>query len=99
MRLTGNTGFALLLIGCGLLIVLSFFGFGLDSLMGLIVPAAIAFLGYIGIKNGRHIIGWILLIAGIVGLLSKLSGLIGFLAALGLIVYGFSLLKRRKSTV
>jgi hypothetical protein len=99
VRLSGKTGFALLLIGCGILIVLSFFGFGLDSLVGLMIPAAMAVLGYIGIKNGKPIIGWILLIVGIVGLIGQLSGLIGFLVALGFIVCGLSMLKRHNHSV
>lgn len=93
MKVTGKSGFALLLIGCGALILLSKLGFVAHGLAGILFPLAIAYLGYYGIKRGRTVIGWILLIAGALGLMCKLSGFLAIAIAGGFIYYGITLLK------
>lgn len=93
MKLTGKNGWPLLLIGCGALILLSKLGFIIGGLLGLLFPLALAYLGYYAIKRGRSIIGWILLVIGILALLSKLSGFIALAIAAGFIYYGITLLK------
>ena len=93
MKVTGKSGFALLLIGCGGLILLSKLGFIIHGLMGILFPLALAALGYYAVKRGRSIIGWILLLIGSLTLLTKLSGLIGLAIAAGFIYYGITLLK------
>ena len=99
MGMNGNRAFAFLLIGLGALILLSkagfVFGHIFGALMGYLFPVAMIFLGYLGIKNGNRWIGWTIAIIGLVILLGKLSWLIGFVIAVGFIVYGVSLLRKR----
>lgn len=98
MQWTKQSGFALLLIAFGALILIDKIGFGLGHLMGYIVPFAMVGLGWLGIKNGRGFIGWTLLVIGLIVLLGKFSGLIGLAIAIGLICYGFSMLKKTSQT-
>ncbi len=95
MKLSGNSGFALLLIGFGILILLNQFGLGLGSVMSYLIPIAMAVLGYVGMKNGRTVIGAVLFAFGCFILLGKLSWLFGFIIAIGFIWYGVTMLKRR----
>ena len=96
MQMNRTTGFAFLLIGFGVLILLDRLGIGLGNLMGYLFPILLMVLGYIGIKNNRSLIGWGLMILGIIILLSKLSGLIGWIVAGAMIVYGIVILRRGK---
>lgn len=95
MNLNGKSGFALFLVGCGALILLSKLGVIVHGLLSFLFPLALAALGYYAIKRGRGFLGWILLIIGGLGLLSKLSGLIALAVAGGFIYYGITLLKNR----
>lgn len=96
MQMNRTTGFAFLLIGFGVLILLDRLGIGLGNIMGYLFPILLMVLGYIGIKNNRSLIGWGLMILGIIILLSKLSGLIGWIVAGAMIVYGIVILRRGK---
>ncbi|MCY9669176.1 hypothetical protein M5X11_30355 [Paenibacillus alginolyticus] len=93
MSMDRSKGLALVLITAGILISLHQLGSHIH-LMGLLFPAAMLGLGYVGIKNGKKI-GWF--IAGLGGLILtiKLSGLIAIAFAIGLVMYGFHLLKKR----
>lgn len=93
MRMNGKTGFALLLIAFGILLLLHKLGIGLGWLMGIIIPLAMVGIGYIGIRSGNRLMGWVILFIGLIALIGKFSGLIGFLVAIGFILYGLSLLK------
>ncbi|WJH37170.1 hypothetical protein N6H14_16850 [Paenibacillus sp. CC-CFT747] len=95
MKLNGKSGFALVLIVCGALILFDKFAWGLGHLMGLIIPVAMLVFGYIGLKNGKKIIGLALMILGGIILFGKLSGLIGLLIGIGMIAYGISVLRSR----
>lgn len=99
MRMDGRKGFAIMLIALGVLIILNktgfIFGHLFSSIMGIVFPLAVIFLGYLGVKNGRGLIGWILIAIGGVILFVKLSWLIGLIIAIGLIVYGWSMLNKR----
>jgi len=99
MKMNGKKGFALLLIGLGALILLNkagfLFGHFIGSLFGYLFPIAMIFLGYLGIRNGNKLIGWIIAVIGAIMLLGKMSGLIGLLIAIGFIVYGVSILTKR----
>lgn len=96
MSMNRSKGLALVLIAAGLLICLHQFG-GHVHLMGLLFPAALLGLGYVGIRNGKKI-GWFF--AGIGGLILtiKLSGLIAIAFAIGLVVYGIHLLKKQNDS-
>jgi lia operon protein LiaI len=97
MRMNSKTGFALVLIAFGVLLILNKFGMGLGWFMSYLIPLAMIGLGYLGIKNGSKFFGWLIFIIGMIALLGKFAGLIGFLVAAGFIVYGISLLRRDKN--
>lgn len=89
-----SIGFPLILITFGVLIIMNIFGFHMGPLMSYIVPIAMIGLGYLGIRNGSKF-GWIIAALGAVILLGKLAGWLIIILAIGLIVYGLSLLTRR----
>lgn len=95
-----HTGLALLFILFGALILFGRLGMhhGGPHLMSFLFPIALVALGWLGIKNGRSMIGWVLLAIGTLALLAKLSGLIAIVLAVGFIIYGVSLLKRNRSS-
>ncbi|MFD0867992.1 Uncharacterised protein [Chlamydia abortus] len=93
MKLDGKSGFAILLIGCGALILLNKIGFHMGGLMGYLIPIAMIALGYFGIQSGRKILGGIVLLLGILILIGKFSWLIGLIIAFAMIAYGASMLK------
>lgn len=93
MKLSGKSGFAVMLIALGVILLIGKLG-GLGWLMSYIVPIAMVGLGYYGIRNGSKFFGWLIFIIGVIALLGKFAGLIGFLIAAGFIVYGISLLRK-----
>lgn len=96
MRLNRHSGLALLLIFFGAIILLNKIGFfHTGHIMSYVFPLAFVGLGWLGIKNGRSVIGWILLVFGGLILLGKLSGLFAILVAVGFICYGVSILKKK----
>jgi lia operon protein LiaI len=97
MKPGGKSALAIILIGCGALILLDKIGWGLGHLMGLIIPLAMLAFGYIGWANGRKWIGGILMFLGAIILLGKISGLIGLIAAITMIWWGVTMLKRRRA--
>lgn len=99
MKTKGSTGFAILLIACGALIVLGKLGMGSGALMGYLIPAAMAAFGWYSVKRGSKFVGWAFLILGVLILLSKLTWLIGLIIALAMIGYGVTMLKRNRSAL
>lgn len=97
MKMNRHNGLALLLILLGGLILLNKFGVHTGHVMGFLFPAAMLGLGWLGLKNGKSFIGLVLMAIGGLILMVKLSGLIAIALAIGLIIYGVSLLKKRSS--
>lgn len=97
MRLNGNSTFALLLIGCGALIVLKMFGFSLGGLMGYLIPIAMILLGYVGFQNGRKLLGGVIFLLGAMLLIGKLTWFIGLIVAVAMIAYGVSMISKMNS--
>jgi lia operon protein LiaI len=97
MELNRKSGFAIFLIGCGALMVLDKIGFGLGHLFSYIIPLAMLIFGYIGFQGGKKIFGGALMLIGAMILFGKLSGLLGLVLAIVLIVYGVSMLKRKRA--
>jgi hypothetical protein len=97
MKMNRNVGLALLLIFFGALILFGRLGMhhGGPHIMSFLFPIALLGLGWLGLRNGRTIIGLILVAIGGITLFAKLSGLIAIALAIGLIIYGISLLKKR----
>lgn len=90
---SGN-GLALLLIGFGGLIILSKLGFGLGFLFGLLIPILIIGLGVMAWNNGNRLLGGVLGFIGVIILLGKLSVMFVWVAAIALIAFGVSMLRR-----
>lgn len=102
MKIDRSNCFAFLLIGCGALILLNKAGFHFGNvfghIMGYLFPAAMAALGYIGVRNGSRFFGWLLMVIGGIVLFGKLSWMIGLILAIGMIAYGVSMLTKRNAT-
>ena len=99
MKLHGKSGLAILLILCGSLILLSKLNFPFWHLFSYLIPFIVILLGYVGIRNGRTLIGSVILVVGLIMLVSKFATFFGFLVAVLLIIYGISLLRKNSRTV
>jgi hypothetical protein len=99
MKLNSKSGLAILLIACGALILLGKIGFGLGHLMSFLFPIALLGLGYYGIRNGSKFFGWAIFVVGLFALIGKFSGLFAIIFAAGLIIFGISILKKKRSVV
>jgi hypothetical protein len=97
MRLNRQSGLALLLILFGAVILMNKFGMHTGHLMGYLFPVVMIGLGWLGVKNGKSFFGLIFIAIGSLILLVKLSWLIAIAFAIGLIIYGFSILKKKPS--
>ncbi|WP_454193716.1 LiaF transmembrane domain-containing protein [Paenibacillus sp. Marseille-Q7038] len=99
MRYTKEKNLAIILIAIGALILLGkfipFLGFISGTIMSYLIPVIMIAIGYYGIKRGNALFGYIILIIGVLYLLSKLAWLIGPLLAIGLIIFGISMLRGR----
>lgn len=91
----GNT-LAIVLIVLGGFFLLGNLGFLLGGLIGYLVPIALIALGYYGLKAGNKLFGWAFIIIGAFSLVGKFSWLIGILIAVGLILWGLSLITGKK---
>ncbi|WP_059049402.1 hypothetical protein [Paenibacillus senegalimassiliensis] len=97
MRTNRPNVFAFVLIALGALILLGKLTPFLGSLFGLLIAVVMIGLGYYGIRRGNAFFGWLVLILGAIMLMSKLAWLIVPLLGIGLIVYGISTLRGRRS--
>lgn len=97
MELNRKSGFEILLIGCGALMVLDRIGFGLGHLFSYLIPLAMLIFGYIGFQGGRKIFGGALMLIGTMILFGKLSGLFSLILAIVLIVYGVRMLMKNRA--
>ncbi|WP_334076158.1 MULTISPECIES: LiaF transmembrane domain-containing protein [Paenibacillus] len=97
MKTNRPNGFAIILIALGVLILLGKLTPFLGSLFGLVISVVMIALGYYGIRRGNAFFGWIVLFFGVISLISKLAWLIVPVLGIGLIVYGISSLRSRRS--
>ena len=99
MRYSKEKNLAIILIAIGALMLIGkfipFLGFITGTIMSYLIPVIMIAIGYYGIKRGNALFGFIILIIGVLYLLSKLAWLIGPLLAIGLIVFGISMLRGR----
>lgn len=93
----GN-GLAVVLIAIGVLMLLGVFGPLMGRLLGLVFPIILIALGYYGVRRGKVLIGWIILVIGVLSLIAKLSWIIGPLLGIALLIFGISLLKKKRNT-
>ncbi|MBN2982702.1 MULTISPECIES: LiaF transmembrane domain-containing protein [Cohnella] len=92
----GN-GLAIVLILIGILLLVGKLGNLFGFLIGLLIPLLVIGLGVIGWRNGNRFIGGILMVIGGFMLLGKLSAVIFWIAAIGLIVFGITMLTRNRT--
>lgn len=99
MRYSKEKNLAIILIAIGALMLIGkfipFLGFITGTIMSYLIPVIMIAIGYYGIKRGNALFGYIILIIGVLYLLSKLAWIIGPLLAIGLIVFGISMLRGR----
>jgi lia operon protein LiaI len=95
MKWNRNTALAVFLIACGAMILLSRFGIKFGNVLEGLFPIIMVGLGYYGIRHGRSMIGWIVMILGLIFLVGQMWGMIALLVPIVLIWFGWSLLKRR----
>lgn len=97
MRYSKEKNLAIILIAVGALMLLGkfvpFLGFITGTIMSYLIPVIMIAIGYYGIKRGNALFGYIILIIGVLYLLGKLAWIIGPLLAIGLIVFGISMLR------
>lgn len=87
----------MILIALGILILLGKLTPFLGSIFGLVIAVIMIGLGYYGIRRGNAFFGWVILFFGVISLISKLAWLIVPAIGIGLIIYGISSLKGRRS--
>ncbi|SFB30641.1 hypothetical protein SAMN05216312_105429 [Cohnella sp. OV330] len=87
-----NSGWAVVLIALGVLLLFGKLGHLVGWIIGLLIPIAIIGLGVMAWRNGYRLIGIVIGIIGGFMLLGKLSVVIFWVAAIGLIVLGISML-------
>ncbi|BFH12056.1 hypothetical protein WJ0W_000317 [Paenibacillus melissococcoides] len=97
MQMKKGNSFAIILIALGAFILLSKFGVHLGSWFGYLFPILLIVLGYYGVKAGNSFFGWIFIILGSITLIGKLFWLIGIFIAIGMIVFGISMLNNKRS--
>jgi hypothetical protein len=90
MKLQGKNAMALILIGCGVLILLGKLGPILGWVMSLLVPIALLAFGYLGIKNGKNFLGGVLMVLGGLMLFGRMIPLLTIVIAVLLIGWGIS---------
>lgn len=98
MNFKKGNGLAVVLIAIGALMLLGVFGPLLGKLLGLVFPIILIALGYYGVRRGKVLIGWIILVIGVLSLIAKLSWILGPLLGIAIIVFGVSLFKKKRST-
>ncbi|KAA8784959.1 lia operon protein LiaI [Paenibacillus sp. 4624] len=98
MRMNKGNGWAIVLIVLGALMLFGKLTPLLGHLMGYLIPVLMVALGYYGIKRGNVTLGWIVLIIGIVSLMGKLAWMIGPIIAIGLIIFGISMLSNNRNS-
>jgi predicted membrane protein len=99
MKLNRKSGLALVLIFFGALILLHKIGIHTGHLMGILFPIAMIGLGYLGVVNGKKMIGSVIGVLGVLILLGTMSGLIGIAIAVGFICYGVTLLRKKSESI
>lgn len=96
MNFNRRNGLAIALVVIGALMLMGVFAPLLGKLISLLFPLILIGLGYYGIKRGKMLIGWVILVVGLLMLISKLAWLIGPVLGILLLVFGIMMLKGKR---
>jgi predicted membrane protein len=94
--MNGKSVLGALIVIAGSLMVMKIIGINLGWIISLLMPFILIGLGVVGVKNDKKVIGGILIVVGAFMLIGKLAGIIALLLAIGIILWGVSMFKRRK---
>jgi predicted membrane protein len=94
--MNGKSVLGALIVIAGSLMVMKIIGINLGWIISLLMPFILIGLGVVGVKNDKKVIGGILIVVGAFMLIGKLAGIIALLLAIGTILWGVSMFKRRK---
>ena len=95
----GRTALGVILIAFGVLIALKLFGITFGPIFGYLFPFILLVLGYVGMRNGKHWIGLIMIAVGAFLILIKLSGLLFLILAIVAIAIGVSMIRNKSRRV
>lgn len=96
MKFNQKSGLAIALIVVGALMLMGVFAPLFGKLISLLFPLILIGLGYYGIKRGKKLTGWVILVVGLLILISRLAWLIGPVLGILLLVFGIMMLKGRR---
>lgn len=85
-----------ILLALGGLLLLKIFGISLGPIIGFLFPIVLIGLGIVGLRNESKLIGGVLVLVGGLILLSKLGWVLLLAGAIGLIACGAALLKHKR---
>ncbi|GGG21220.1 LiaF transmembrane domain-containing protein [Paenibacillus abyssi] len=94
--MNGRTTFGIVLTVVGVWIALHLLGISLGPVISFLFPLILIGIGFIGLRNNSKLIGGLFIAVGAILLLVKLSKLIFVLLAIGLAVWGISMLITRR---
>ena len=91
--MNGKSLIGVICIVIGAILALKFFNILLGPIISFLLPFILIACGYVGLKNGKKIIGSLFLIIGFVMLLGELGHIFTLILAIVLIVGGISAIK------
>ena len=94
-----KTALGVILVALGVLVALKIFGITFGPIFGFLFPIILIGLGYVGLKNGKNWIGFIMIAVGVIMLLVRLSGVFFLILAIAAIAAGISMIKGRSKKV
>jgi len=97
--LNTKTALGVILVALGVLVALKIFGITFGPIFGFLFPIILIGLGYVGLKNGKNWIGFIMIAVGVIMLLVRLSGVFFLILAIAAIAAGISMIKGRSKKV
>lgn len=91
--MNGKSLIGIICIAIGGILALKFFNILLGPIIAFLLPFILIACGYVGLKNGKKVIGSLFLIIGFVMLLGELGSIFTLILAIVLIVGGISVIK------
>ncbi|RUS46147.1 hypothetical protein [Cohnella sp. AR92] len=89
-----NNGLAVVLIVIGVLLLFGKLGSLFGFILSLLIPVLVIALGVMAWRRGNRFVGGVLGVIGGLMLLGKLSTVLFWIAAIGVILFGLSMIRR-----